>query len=472
MLAKGSVILAVALATILALGAGQPARADPDGAPSFTNARYGEDWSTLKDPANRTGAWWESLKFIPISRESQIYLTLGADLRLRYEGYANNLWGSGRKPDEGYGWPRMLPYADLHLGHDLRLFGQVIGAWADKSPLTKSPVDETGLDLLQGFAEYRFRLEDGASITVQGGRQLVAYGSERLIGMRFGPNVPLAFDGGLARYQSGDWKIDGFFIRPVENNLRDFDDRTDGGRRAGGVYATRALPELGTGSGLDLYWIGYHRAAARFDQGAGTEDRHTFGTRLFGRLGDWSWNHEAMIQTGTFGRDDILAWSVATDTTYTFSNLPLKPFLELKANVISGDGSRNDRTLGTFNPLFPKGKYFGEIGLVGPYNLVNLHPVAGIALGSGWTLSAAAVFYWRESLSDGVYGNPGNLLRAAGTSRARYIGTQADLVLGWAATQNLSFAVSYSIFEPGRFIAETGPAKTVQFVGTEVQYRF
>ncbi len=450
----------------------QAAKADPTGPPTFTNSRYGEDWSYLKHEENRTGEAWERLKFIPISREHQIHLTLGADLRLRYEGYANNLWGAPPKPNEGYGWSRILPYADLHLGPDLRLFGQVVGAWADRSRLAKGPVDETGPDLLQAIAEYRLRLDSEASLTLQGGRQLVAYGSERLIGLRFGPNVPLAFDGGLARVQSGDWTVDGFFIRPAENNLHGFDDRTDASRRAVGLYATRALPEIGPKSGVDLYWIGYHRAAARFDAGAGTEDRQTFGTRVFGTAGNWSWNHEAMLQVGTFGPRDILAWSIATDTTYMFADLPLNPFVELKANVISGDRNRTDGTLGTFNALFPKGKYFGEIGLLGPYNLINLHPVAGIDLGSGWSLSGAAVFYWRESLSDGVYGNPGNLLRSAGTSRARYIGTQADAVLGWAVTRNLSFEVSYSVFEPGRFIAETGPARTVHFVGTEMQLRF
>jgi hypothetical protein len=31
---------------------------------------------------------------------------------------------------------------------------------------------------------------------------------------------------------------------------------------------------------------------------------------------------------------------------------------------------------------------------------------------------------------------------------------------------------AYSVFEPGRFIEETGPAKTVHFVGAEVQLRF
>ncbi|WP_428978619.1 alginate export family protein [Chenggangzhangella methanolivorans] len=67
-------------------------------------------------------------------------------------------------------------------------------------------------------------------------------------------------------------------------------------------------------------------------------------------------------------------------TRYTFSAVPLRPFVELKANVISGDRGPGGR-LGTFNALFPKGKYFGEIGLIGPANLVNLHPVIGVSLG-------------------------------------------------------------------------------------------
>lgn len=114
--------LAVALAAVFPGAAG----ADPNGTPSFTNARYGEDWSYLKDGSQRTGAWWEPLKFIPIDSENWIYLTLGADLRLRYEGYAQNLEGSPN-PDDRYGWSRVLPYADLHLGPDLRLFGRWSG---------------------------------------------------------------------------------------------------------------------------------------------------------------------------------------------------------------------------------------------------------------------------------------------------------------------------------------------------------
>lgn len=436
--------------------------------PSFSNNRADEDWSYLRDPANRGGAAWEAFKFIPLDAAGESYLTLGADLRLRFERYANNF--DAPKPDETYGWSRVMPYADFHLGPNLRVFGQMLGAWADRSALTEGPVDETGVELLQGFAEVTAPLGSG-ELSIRGGRQMVAYGSERLIGLRFGPNVPLSFDGARARLEIGGWTADAFAYRPVLNEPGDFDDRSDPARDVFGLYATRALPEIGPKSGLDLYWIGYKREDARFDSGVADERRHTLGTRFFGALDGWSWNHEAMLQLGSFGREDILAWSVATETRYTFSRVPLRPFVELKANVISGDGGPGGR-LGTFNALFPKGKYFGEIGLIGPANLINLHPVIGVSLGSGWSLSGAAVFYWRQSLEDGVYGNPGNLIRPSAGSRARYVGTQGEVVLGWEATQNVTLETSYALFEPGRFLRETGSGETVHFVGGEIQFRY
>ncbi|MEH2539260.1 MULTISPECIES: alginate export family protein [unclassified Bradyrhizobium] len=463
---------ALALPVVSCAAVGQPVLAqDTPAAPAFTNTRYDENYQYLANPAARTGAPWEAFKYVPLDATGTNFVTFGGDLRQRFESYTNNLWGSGPKPNETYGWTRIMPYADLHLGPNFRAFGQLIGAWSNRDPLTRGPIDATGVDLMQGFAQLRVPA-DSATFTVQAGRQLVAYGSERLIGLRFGPNVPQPFDGGIVRAEAGNWRVDGFYFKPALINPGNFDDRPDDGREIWSLYATRLLPELGKHTGFDAYYIGYHRDSARFDQGTGAETRHTLGSRFFGQHGPWSWDDELFLQLGTFGTDRILAWSVATSTRYTFKDTVLTPYVELKANVISGDANRNDHTLGTFNALFPKGKYFGEIGLIGPYNLINLHPTVGVSLGSGWELHASAVFYWRESLGDGIYGTPGNLLRSAGTSEARYIGTQFETVLSWQATRNTSMAVSYSLFEPGRFIQETGPAKLVHFFGTEIQFRF
>jgi hypothetical protein len=80
--------------------------------------------------------------------------------------------------------------------------------------------------------------------------------------------------------------------------------------------------------------------------------------------------------------------------------------------------------------------------------------------------------YWRYTTADGVYDIPGNLLRAAGDSRARFIGKEAEVTLAWQASAELELSTSFSVFAPGGFIRETGPAKTIRMIGTEANFRF
>jgi hypothetical protein len=54
----------------------------------------------------------------------------------------------------------------------------------------------------------------------------------------------------------------------------------------------------------------------------------------------------------------------------------------------------------------------------------------------------------------------------------RFIGTQTELVLSYSPVRELNIEMAYSRFEPGRFIEETGPDKTVHFISAEVQLWF
>jgi hypothetical protein len=59
--------------------------------------------------------------------------------------------------------------------------------------------------------------------------------------------------------------------------------------------------------------------------------------------------------------------------------MPLKPRFSAKADISSGDNP-NSKTLGTFNPLFPKGNYFGVLATTGPGPINQRH---GSVLTSG-----------------------------------------------------------------------------------------
>jgi hypothetical protein len=154
-----------------------------------------------------------------------------------------------------------------------------------------------------------------------------------LISARYGPNVLRSFDGGLGRWESGNWRLDAFFVRPVENNLHSFDDRTDSSRKVWSLYGTRASPELGPGSGLDLFYIGYGNKAAEFDQGEGRETRHTLGTRFFGTGGPLKWDLEGHFQFGSFAGGDIAAWSVATGHRTPQRSAPPRPHRPLRGHA-------------------------------------------------------------------------------------------------------------------------------------------
>jgi Alginate export len=440
--------------------------------PPLTPTRYNEDYSYLADPDARSGAWWEPLKYISLNEAGDIYLTLGGEARLRYEGYNNNNWGQEPAPDDGYLWYRVMPTVDLHLGPNVRLFGELIGAWVDGKQPSPSPIDRTGLDFLQGFADLTVPLNaEGTSLTIRPGRQLLSYGTERLIGTRYGPNVMQTFDS-IKGFVDGDgWRVDSFYAQAVEPLPDDFDDKSHDDLSIWSLYGTVDLP-IGDASGLDLYYIGFNNDLAVYNQGTGAEERHTVGARLFGRAEGWDWDWEAMYQFGEFGDGDISAWSVASNTGYTFEDVLFSPRLGLKANIISGDDDPDDEDLQTFNPLFPKGKYFGELTLLSPRNLINLHSTVDLQLGDRWSLGGSAVLYWRESTGDGIYDFGGNLIRDDGGSDERYIGTQGEVVLTYEVNRNLNAMLSYSRFYPGAFVEDTGPGKIVDFVGAELNVQF
>lgn len=46
------------------------------------------------------------------------------------------------------------------------------------------------------------------------------------------------------------------------------------------------------------------------------------------------------------------------------------------------------------------------------------------------------------------------------------------MVLEYEYSRTLGFLVSYSQFRVGHYIKETGPSKTVHFVGMELEFRF
>src|SRR5439155_865614 len=134
-----------------------------------------------------------------------------------------------------------------------------------------------------------------------------------------------------------------------------------------------------------------------------------------------------VLQIGTFGTRDVLAWTLASAQGYTMEGLPWSPRLGLQADVASGDTeARGGGNFGTFNPLFFKAGYFNDASLIRPSNIMDVHPTVQVHPGRSVLLTVGSDILWRYTTKDGIYGPGGNLELPAGGG-PRYVATSADV---------------------------------------------
>lgn len=164
----------------------------------------------------------------------------------------------------------------------------------------------------------------------------MSFGSERLVSVRNNPNIRRSFDAVRAGFRKDGLAVDAFFAVPLELKPGVI-DRDDEGQRFWGIYSVLDQPLFRSGPNLDLYYLGLDRANSDYAQAIADEHRHSLGVRAWSKRLPWDYNFEAVYQFGTFGQGGISAWTVASDSGYRWSELPLKPRLALKADVISGD---------------------------------------------------------------------------------------------------------------------------------------
>jgi len=450
---------------------GQTAGAAPGSSPpSYKQLRYDESYAYLRDPALRSD-YLDAIKFIPLNTNGSWQLTMGGEIRERYEYYHNSLWGRGPQDDDGYLLQRYMIHADAHLGDYFRVFTQFKSGLEEERTGGPRPTDRDEFDLNQAFFDVRVPWSEADSLTIRAGRQELAYGSSRLISAREAPNVRLSFDGAKAVLNICGWRLDAFAVKPVRTKTGVFDDDPDPAQNFWGLYAVTPLPGLPGGS-IDFYYLGLDKQGARFDQGTAHEIRHSLGTRIWGRKAGWDYNFEFVFQFGRFGSGDIQAWTAASDAGFTFDNAPLKPRLGLKANITSGDDNPNNGDLQTFNPLFPRGAYFGEPALIGPANHIDVHPQLELILRRNVTLTLDWDCFWRENTHDGIYGPAVNLIQSGRSSDARYVGNQAEVMLEWRMDRHITFTADYAHFFAGDFLKQTTPGQDVDYFSAWVTYRF
>lgn len=439
-------------------------------APAYKVLRYEEDYRYLQDLTKRTDPW-DPIKYIPIGADPSIYLSLGGELRERFEYYSHPNFGLlGGKPN-GYLLHRLLLHADLHVGEYFRSFVQ-FGSYLAPGKDNAAPPYLNQLDLQQAFVDIRLPFSSSAELdpTLRIGRQELAFGSQRLVALRDVPNVRRNFDGFRLSESVGEVHLDAFLTRPVLQKSGVFDDPSNQTESFWGVYATTPV-NFFPGGDIDLYYFGFENEHAVFAAGSGNERRHSIGTRLFGAKAVWDWDWEAVGQFGTFAGQDIRAWTIATNTGYTFNVGNWKMRFGVKADVASGDRNPHDGTLGTFNALFPKLGYLSSAALFTASNIMDVQPTLSIKPTESLTLTLGFDSLWRVTTNDAVYNGFGAPVKGTAGRPDLFSGHTFSGDLAWQVDRHFLIEAGYVHVETAGALRAAG-GRNVDFTYASASYKF
>lgn len=409
------------------------------------------------------------MKFIPLNASKNTYLSFGGDVRFQYFYAKNENWGDGPQDSDGYVLSRYLFHADFHAGKFFRAFVQTQSSLAD-GRIDPSAVDQNPLDLHQAFADFNFINEGSKKLILRAGRQELSYGSQRLVAVREGPNNRQSFDGLKLITGKENVSADFFFTHYVIARDGIFDDTSNQDRQFWGSYFVfNKIPVI---KNVDFYYLGYKRTRANFDDAKGKELRHSLGARIWGKSGSWRYDGEAVFQFGDVAEKKISAWTASINSGYRFNSIKFKPEIGFKTEIISGDRKQGDSKLQTFNPLFPRGGYFGLASVIGPSNLIDFHPSLSFEITNNIDWIIDYDMFWRYSSNDGIYAPNTALIYPGNASTKKKIGNQLESEIVWEPTPFLYFRLEGTWFQAKEYIEASGVGKNIFFAGITTQLHF
>jgi hypothetical protein len=438
----------------------------PDPARRYPMPTYDENWQFLSDP-NRRADPWDIVKYLPLG--DGMFASFGGEARESYERFGNQNFGLSVPSPNGYLLQRYLLHADVHLGARLRFWTELNSSFENDRVGGPQPVvDVDKLDLHQAFVELGLIQRARVNVLLRTGRQEIAVGSGRLYALREGPNVPLSFDGVRAIAQTESWQFDAWVARPVTTTPGIFDDSSHHEFSVWGAYVTHTGHRQ---TSLSAYYLGWDQRDDSFEKGVANELRHTVGARIW-RDGTWSYDFEGMYQFGRFGTGNIRAWRGVAEASRGFAGR-WNPRIKIDFDDASGDRNLSSPTLGTFNSFFQSGDYSGRAQLLGASNSIRLEPTLTLAPRRNVSVSTGWGFYWRQSVQDGLYGIPGNLIVPSNGVPGRYEGSRPIAEVAWKLNPHLSVHINYIFVFNGQFEERSVHATASEsYICPWITYRF
>lgn len=466
--------LALAAAAALSLWCAPAVTRAQYGSPGeggFSMQRWEEDYSHLRDTAGEPRGLFDAIKYVPLDRDGDAYLSFGGQARYRYDYFNNYSFGPGVNDENGFHLQRYLAHVDAQLHENARAFVQLNAGFVDNREGGPRYGDVDDFDLQQAFVDLRTSGDANPYAFARIGRQELTYGAERYVSPDDWRNVRRTFDGVRLSMSVPNDTLEVFAVRPVELEQQEFNEG-DSSTTFAGIYNVLALPTVlpGANTKLESYLF---FLSQREDSPPPTmrldADTYTVGARLHAQPGAADFDVEGNYQFGNVEGSRLGAWSVAGVAGYTFESTPLTPRLYAGFDAASGSVDPDGR----FNQLFPPTyNYLGHLYLFGRPNLVAAHAGIDLHLTKSVTLLTSHYAFWRQNTDDALYSLSGGVVRADTGSNAAYVGNEFDIAVYWQVNKYWSAYLGYAHFFSGDFLEDTGASKDVDFLYAAVTFTF
>ncbi|WP_292977837.1 alginate export family protein [Nitrosomonas sp.] len=380
------------------------------------------------------------------------------------------------KANNDYHLLRTRLHADLWYQDRFRLFAEMLDARALGLDLPPLAIDKNHTDMLNLFADIKLGQFMEGSAYLRVGRQELLYGSQRLISTLDWANTRRTFQGVKTFWQTPDFNLDAFWVRPMTTEPNEFDN-WDKDRNFVGLWGTyKAIP----GQVIDLYYLNLidNRAvsAANIAQGnvlQGDAVLHTIGARWAGDYAHFLYELEGMYQFGRRSHLDISAFSIASGVGYQLP-LPMNPQFWLRYDFASGDKNPSDGHSDTFNQLFPFGHYyFGYMDQVGRQNIHDFN--AQISMNPQPWISFTGQYhrFYLANKRDYLYNAAGiGFIRDSSGQSGSHVGDEIDFSVNFHVARHHDILLGYSKLFTGTFIKNQRPGVSPDLFYAQYNFRF
>lgn len=307
---------------------------------------------------------------------------------------------------------------------------------------------------------------DPKHLSLKAGRQVLAYGDERLVGPLEWLNFSRTFDAAKLHWQEQAWWLDVFTSSVVNIHESEFNrsdwlngDDTRNQFFSGAYFSTSAAPFQTT----DAYAFHLHEQSP-----GGATDFFTLGGRVKGdpaKLRGWDYTVEAAAQAGQVRGEDLGAYAFHLEAGHNWLKHPWKPRLALEYSHGSGDGNAADGQTHTFQNLFPTNHPpYGFMDTMAWQNMHNmvLHMAAQPHAKVKTTLDLHA--FWLAKTGDAWYrANGVTRVRPVSPAASNYAGAEVDFTVSAKLNAHLDLLLGYSHFFAGSYLEDTGAGDDADF---------